>query len=419
MMAAPVHVVGAGLAGLAAALALVQAGRQVVLYEAGPVAGGRCRSYFDRSLATRIDNGNHLLLSGNRAAHAFLQRLGTRHTLAGPGTPLFPFLDLASGERWMLRLSAGRVPWWIASRRRRVPGSRVRDYFGLWRLLRPVAGTTVAALLGRSGLWRRLLEPLAVAALNTLPEQASATLFGAVVKETLLAGGAACVPAFPGQGLSESLVEPAVEQLRQAGATVAFGRRIAALEIADGRVAALFAADGPIPLDAASSVVLAVPPWVATDLVAGLVAPDQFESILNIHFRPPETPQVPWREAGFIGLIGGTAQWVFVKSDVVSVTISAANAMVDRPAEDIAAAVWSDVRAACGLAGAMPRWRVVKERRATFAATEAQDRRRPGPRTALRNLVLAGDWVATGLPATIEGAIRSGNTAAAIILSGS
>ena len=418
-MSAEVHVVGAGLAGLAAALALVQAGRPVALHEAGPVAGGRCRSYFDRALATRIDNGNHLLLSGNRSAHAYLQRLGTRHTLTGPGRPMFPFLDLASGERWMLGLSAGRLPWWIGFRRRRVPGTRMRDYLGLWRLLRPGAGITVAALLGNSRLWRRLLEPLAVAALNTLPEQASATLFAAVVRETLLAGGAACVPAFPGQGLSESLIDPAVDLLREAGATVAFGRRIAALEIEDGRVAVLWTPDGPIRLGAATSVVLAVPPWVAADLIPGLVAPDHFEAILNIHFRLAQSPAVPWSEAGFIGLIGGTAQWVFVKSDVVSVTISAANAMVDRAAEEIAAAVWPDVSTACGLSGEMPRWRVVKERRATFAATEAQDRRRPGQRTAFRNLVLAGDWVATGLPATIEGAIRSGNSAAAIILSGS
>jgi squalene-associated FAD-dependent desaturase len=418
-MSAEVHVVGAGLAGLTAALALMQAGRSVALYEAGPVAGGRCRSYFDRALAARIDNGNHLLLSGNRSAHRYLQRLGTRHTLTGPGRPLFPFLDLTSGEHWMLRLSSGRLPWWIGFRQRRIPGTRMADYLGLWRLLRPTAGTTVTALMGKSRLWRRLLEPLAVAALNTLPEQASATLFAAVVRETLLAGGAACIPAFPGQGLSESLIDPAVELLRVGGVAVAFGRRIAALEVEGGRVTALYTPDGPIVIAPGSWVVLAVPPWVAADLVPDLVAPDQFEAILNIHFRLPRSPCVPWSEAGFIGLIGGVAQWVFVKSDIVSVTISAANSMVDRAAEDIAAAVWPDVRSACGLSGEIPRWRVVKERRATFAATEAQDRRRPGQRTIFTNLVLAGDWVATGLPATIEGAIRSGDTAAAIVLSGS
>jgi hypothetical protein len=155
-------------------------------------------------------------------------------------------------------------------------------------------------------------------------------------------------------------------------------------------------------------VVLAVPPWVATALLPDLTAPDAFEAILNIHFRVAADPG----EAGFVGLVGGTAEWVFVKPDHVSVTISAANRMVDRPAETIAAAVWPDVRTALGLEGEMPPYRVVKERRATFAATAVQERLRPGARTTLANLVLAGDWTATGLPATIEGAIRSGRNAA-------
>ena len=117
-------------------------------------------------------------------------------------------------------------------------------------------------------------------------------------------------------------------------------------------------------------------------------------------------------EAGFIGLVRGTAEWVFVKPGHVSVTISAANRMVDQPAEAIAGAVWPDVRMALGLEGEIPPYRVVKERRATFAATAAQERLRPAARTGLENLVLAGDWTATGLPATIEGAIRSGQSAA-------
>jgi squalene-associated FAD-dependent desaturase len=413
-----VHVIGAGLAGLAAALALLEVGRQVQLYEAGPVAGGRCRSYFDRGLSTRIDNGNHLLLSGNRAAHAYLNRLSVGHTLAGPGEPCFPFLDLATGERWSVRPNLGRVPWWVFDRKRRVPGTRRRDYLVLLSLRRRLAaGVTVAALLGKSRLWRRLLEPLAIAALNTLPAEASAKLFAAVARESLLAGGAACIPAFPRHGLSESLVDPAIERLQTGGATVSFGRRVGALMIEGGRLAGLGTADGPIPLGADDSVVLAVPPWVAADLLPGLWAPNAFESILNIHFRFASPIEVAWGSAGFIGLIGGTAEWVFVKSDIVSVTISAANRMVDRPAEDIAAAVWQDVRTACGVGKAMPPWRVIKERRATFAATDEQERRRPGARTPIANLLLAGDWTATGLPATIEGAIRSGNTAAGIILS--
>jgi hypothetical protein len=188
------------------------------------------------------------------------------------------------------------------------------------------------------------------------------------------------------------------------------------LRVESGRVVTLETLDGPLPVAADEAVVLAVPAWVATDLLPGLKAPDAFESILNIHFRCDAAPSGAWGRAGFLGLVGGTAEWVFLKPGVVSATVSAANRLVDQPADAIAALIWPDVRRAFDLPEPMPPVRVVKEKRATFAATAAQDARRPNARTALSNLALAGDWTATGLPATIEGAIRSGRAAAESLL---
>jgi squalene-associated FAD-dependent desaturase len=409
LIASHVHVIGAGLAGLSAAVALSEAGRTVTVLEAGPAAGGRCRSYFDRELGLRIDNGNHLLLSGNRATFGYLDTIGALQTLAMPDQPAFPFMDVSNGLTWTLRPNLGRIPWWVLSRKRRAPGTHATDYLALRRLMRLTSDATVAASLRRDTFYRRLIEPLAIAALNTPPDVALARLLGAVVRETLLRGGSACIPAFPREGLSESLVDPAVTWLQARGNDVLYGQRVVALRVAGGRVTALHTTDGPLPVEA---VVLAVPPWVAADLLPGLVAPDEFQAILNVHFRVDADPG----PAGFVGLIGGTAEWVFVKRGHVSVTISAANCMVDQGADAIAAAVWPDVQAALDLKGPLPPCRVVKERRATFAATAAQERLRPGPRTELANLALAGDWTATGLPATIEGAIRSGRTAAEVLL---
>jgi len=407
-----VHVIGAGLAGLSAALVLADAGRPVTLHEAGPQAGGRCRSYFDRELGCVVDNGNHLLLSGNRAVFAYIDRIGARDTLGGPGEAFFPFLDPRSGERWTVRPSAGRLPWWIFSPTRRVPGTQPLDYFSLLRLRLARAHSTVASVLPHGVLYERLLEPLAIAALNTRPEVGLASLLAAVVRETLMQGGAACVPWFPRASLAASLVDPALDALRATGATVRLGQRIAALRIAGNRVTELGTSFGPSPVAPGEAVVLAVPPSVAAGLIPGLRSPDAFEAILNVHFRA----EADGGKAGFIGLVGGVAEWVFAKPGHVSVTISAANRMVDQPGEAIAAAVWPDVRAALGLSGAMPTWRVVKEKRATFAATAEQERLRPAARTGLVNLALAGDWTATGLPGTIEGAIRSGRTAAELLL---
>jgi uncharacterized protein with NAD-binding domain and iron-sulfur cluster len=114
-----------------------------------------------------------------------------------------------------------------------------------------------------------------------------------------------------------------------------------------------------------------------------------------------------------MGLVGGAAEWVFRKHEVVSVTVSAADSLVDRPADELATTLWRDVAAAYRLPEQpVPTCRIVKERRATFRATPAQLRKRPTTKTRWNNLLLAGDYVDTGLPATIEGAIRSGLAAA-------
>lgn len=407
-----VHVIGAGLAGLSAATSLAARGASVVLYEAAKWGGGRCRSYDDLQLGCRIDNGNHLLLSGNLSTKAYLDRIGAAETMTGPPQAVFPFIDLVSGAYWALRLNQGTLPWWVLRRNRRVPDTRARDYLALRRLQKVGPDDLVADLLGDLGhLYERLLEPLAIAALNTKPAVAAAAPLAAVVAESIVRGGAASMPRYPAIGLSESFVDPALAFLRDHRVELRFGARIAGLTISDDRVTGLVGPQIDEIVAPNDRVVLATPPWVAADLVTGLVVPDQFESILNLHFRAG----IDSGPAGFYGLIGGVAEWVFEKTEVVSVTISAANDRLDTDTDTLAAEVWADLRRGFGLPRTMPPYRVVREKRATFAATPAQLARRPGPRTRLNNLFLAGDYTATTLPSTIEGAIRSGETAAGLI----
>ena len=412
-MTSRVHVIGGGLAGLAAALDLTEAGRAVTLYEAGPACGGRCRSYFARELGCRIDNGNHLLLSGNTAAMRYLDRLGTRFTLGGPGAPVFPFIDITTGLRWTVRPNFGRLPLWIFRSGHGVPGARLGDYLKLLKLRTAGPDATVAGVLGDSVLFRRLIAPLAIAALNTPTEQGSARLFWAVIAESLARGGGQCIPLFPREGLSESFVDPALALLRERGAEILTGHRVAAIATTGGRVTALETGGATRPLDAQDQVVLAAPAPVAAQLIPGLRAPDSFESIINLHFRYEADPG----EAGFIGLLGSVAEWIFIKPGVVSVTISAANRLSDRDSQPLVEEIWREIGVALNLVAQLPQWRLIREKRATFAATPAQQMRRPSATNTLRNLVLAGDWTDTGLPATIEGAIRSGFAAAQKLLS--
>src|SRR5262245_59241741 len=202
-----IHVVGAGLAGLAAALRLADAGARVALHEAAGQAGGRCRSYHDSALGMMIDNGNHLVLSGNHATLAYLARIGAAEKLVGPAEPEFPFVDLANNERWVLRPSPGRAPWWIFDKTRRVPGTRAMDYPKILRLITAGADATVESVVDRdSVLYRRLWRPLLLAALNTDPAEGSARLAARIVRETLLACGKNSRPLIAAGGLSEAFV---------------------------------------------------------------------------------------------------------------------------------------------------------------------------------------------------------------------
>jgi squalene-associated FAD-dependent desaturase len=406
------HIVGAGLAGLSCAIKLAQAGRRVALYEAARMAGGRCRSYYDSTLDLTIDNGNHLLLSGNAAARDYTARIGAADALVGPEQCMFEFIDMRDGERWRLRPNASRLPWWIFVSSRRVPGTRPADYLGAARLLRAKEGATIGETMDCSGpLYERLWGPVLLSALNTEPREASATLAGAVLRETLAAGGAACRPMVAKDGLGPAFIDPALKELRELGVHVRFGARLRGIDFVGERAVRLNFGEEAVELGEADSLVLAVPPWSAAELVPGLVAPDEFRAILNAHFKVPS----PEGQPTLLGMVGSLSEWLFAFDDRLSVTISGADRLMEEPAEDLARRIWDEVAAVTGLGPELPRWRIVKEKRATFAATPSQQARRPGAKTQWRNLLLAGDWTATGLPATIEGSIRSGYRAADLL----
>ena len=261
-------------------------------------------------------------------------------------------------------------------------------------------------------LYQRLVQPLLLAALNVDPPEGSAGLAGAIVRETLLAGGQACRPLIARDGLSSVLIEPAIKLLQDKGATIRFGHELREFvmtrrpcrrtEIRRRRHCGC----------ADDVVVLAVPPRPAASLLPGLKTPTKFRAIVNAHFRfdPPSGraghPRRRRRPGGMAvcvpaAAVGHHQQW--------------------RPAGRYAArGTRAGDLAGClqgrGRQGELPPWQIVRERRATFEATPEQNALRPGPVTALKNLFLAGDWTDTGLPATIEGSVRSGDRAADLAL---
>jgi hydroxysqualene dehydroxylase len=408
------HIIGAGLAGLSAAVRLAERGQPVRVYEAAGQAGGRCRSYYDASFGAMLDNGNHLLLSGNDAAMRYLALIGGAGKLTAPDRADFAFADLKTGERWTLKISDGRWPSWLFSPARRAPGTMPLDYLAAAPLMWAGSKKTVTDVLSdRSALYERLWQPLMLAALNTDPHEGSARLAGAVMRNTLAKGGAACRP-IVAEGLSSAFIDPALSYLSERGGAVEFGKRCREIAFEGGRVYGLKFGDGETPVGEGESVILGAPPHVAQSLVPGLQAPTEFRSILNAHYRIDPLPHFP----PILGLIHGTVEWIFAFPGRISITVSGADRLIDRPREELAADLWRDVASATGLPANLPPWQIVKEKRATFAASPEQDLLRPQTKTKWRNLFLAGDWIQTDLPATIEGAIRSGERAARLAVRG-
>ncbi len=288
---AQAHVIGAGLAGLSSAIRLAQRGWTVTVYEAAGQAGGRARSYFDEQLGCRIDNGNHLLLSGNRSAMRYIDTIGARDGLICAPEAAIPFVDLQSGERWILRINRGVIPWWIFSRRRRVAGTRATDYLGGGRLA--FAGQKTVAMMfgGTQPLFTRFWDPLTVAVLNTASTEAAARLLWPVMRETLGRGGGHARPCVVRHGLSETLIDPALQWLADHQVTVKFNARVRELVRGEAepcrRIERFQAGSDTIELGPADRLVLAVTP----------VSSDPFVPTSRRRTKPgpSSTPTTGWR----------------------------------------------------------------------------------------------------------------------------
>jgi len=402
-----VHVVGAGFSGLSAAVRLAAtANADIVVHESAEQAGGRRRSFFDEAMAMTLDCGHDLALSSWRSAWAAIEAVGARAQWREVAPDGVAFADMASGERWTLRPNAGPFPWWVFAPRRRAPRTRLKDYWPAAWLGRAPASALLSDYAPTGGpAAERLWRPFALGALNTDFERASARLAGAALSETRFGRAR---PLMPVHGLARAFVEPAVKALRRRDVAVRFGRRLAALDLTGERVAGLEFEHDRVDLAPGDAVILATPAWVAAALMPGLSAPQEFNGAITAHFAispPPGAPPI-------LGVVNGAFHWMFCRDDRISAAIKDADALMESPLEKLAADLWRDVAALTGLSDAIPAWRIVRRKRATFAATPEQDALRPSCETPWRNLFLAGAYVQNGLPDGLESAVRSGGLAA-------
>lgn len=436
-------VVGAGFAGLSAATALAERGARVLVLEARPTLGGRATAFTDPSTGERVDNGQHVLFGCYDETFRFLRRIGAESNVRLQSRLTVDIVDREG--RWSrlacpalpspLHLLVGLMSWKAIGWRDRMAALRMH---GAMRATAqgasPRESETVRQWLERYGQTPRLIEllwePLAVAALNQSIDSAAAASFLSVLERMFSGDPRGAALALPLKPLDELYAHPARDYIEQHGGSVRTGA-VARIDCS---------ADGARSGDTALSVVVKGERMIARPVICAVpwhALPDVFperplalqpilEAAANTGASPIVTVNL-WfdrvvTERTLVGLPGRTFHWVFDKRAVfgeqashLSLVSSGAEEVVSRSNEDLIALAVSEVRDALPAArsASLVRGVVVREKRASFSVAPGQPKRPPAS-TGVPGLFLAGDWIDTGLPATIEGAVASGHTAASL-----
>jgi squalene-associated FAD-dependent desaturase len=453
-LAADVVVIGAGCAGLSAAVKLAGEGLKVIVAERAPRPGGRASTFVDRVTGERVDNGQHVLFGCYRATYEFLREIGSAH-LAPLDSSLSVATSDASGRAFVLRCPPLPPPWHLVAGALRWGAVPLRDRLSVLRFTRLLfdvrrrgaeaaardvdPSITVAEWLHQQGqsseMCRWLWAPLVFAALNQSPEDAAAASFVRVLGEMFGPRAADSAVGLPRTPLEDLIAKPAIAFIEARGGRVLL-RSPARVAIDDGRIREVRVGTELVKAD----VVISAVPWHAlesvlqdVDLKNGLG--DVLEHAQNMRSMPIVTANL-WFDrpvfdratmpAGFLGYVGGTVQWFFDRRAIlgesassIAAVVSGAGGIVTADNATIAAIAERDLRAALPLArdARVVRSLILREPRATFSLAPGQPTR-PATRTRVPGLYLAGDWIDTSLPATIESAVVSGHRAAEAVLSG-
>jgi zeta-carotene desaturase len=435
-------IIGGGFAGLAAGVSLAGAGRRVRLLEQKPHLGGRARSFRDPTWGAIVDNGQHILMGAYHETIRFLTTIGTLDSIHFQPRLAVSFLE-RGGRLTKLDCPSLPAPWHLlvgVARSDSFTWRERREVVRLGRALqsrKPHSPSTNKlsveewlAHLGQSeSLRRNFWDLFSIAAMNEDPRRAAARLFERVLRLALFTSPSDSCIGIPRVGLSDCYTEAARAYIAERGGAIELSRGVAALLVADGLCRGVRLVDGTI-LEAAA-VISAVPWFEFVKLLPGdsLRSEPFFTRILALCPAPIISIYLwfdrPITDLDFIGLRGTTAQWLFNRAAIpgagenaVALVLSGAHAHIGRSKENLLGLGIRELKELFPAAreARLVHSLVIKERFATFSPALGTDEIRPPAKTPIRGLYLAGDWTATGLPATIEGAVRSGYAAANQVL---
>ena len=437
-----VLIIGGGFSGLAAGVALAEEGRGVRLLEQKPHLGGRARSFLDPATGSVVDNGQHIIMGCYHSTIHFLSTIGTLDRIRFQQRLTVRFLD-RNGRLTALQCPGLPSPWHVLLGVLRSGSFSFKHKLEVLRLGRSLQWAramdrgleklSVREWLTRLGqsesLQRNFWDLLCIAALNEDPSRANAGLFERVLQLALFSSPADSRIGIARVGLSEVYVDAATAYIRARGGRVECSRSVASLLVSEGQCRGVRLSSGE-EIEA-ESVLSAVPSFQLAGLLPGELL--RFEPFFApvISLRPAPIISInlwfdrPITELDFVGLRGTTIQWLFNKGKIlgsgenyVSLVLSGAHRHIGRGKEELLAMALRELGDLFPEAqkAKLHHALVIKERFATFSPTWEAEQLRPTARTPVRGLYLAGDWTATGLPATIESAVQSGYTAAGAIL---
>ncbi len=432
-----VLIIGGGVAGLAAAVELSAKGTRVRIIDRRQHLGGRTYSFRDEATGDIVDNGQHILMGCYHETVSYLTAIGSRHLATLQPSLRIPFADVRGGKRSTLRAAYLPAPLHVLAGLMMFSPLSPRDRLRLMKVgtellwsapwkeyaLSEMTVEHWLESLGQSENVRRYLwDVIAIGSLNEMPGTVSALPFFKVLRAAFFGKRTNASLLIPNTGLSELLVEPARRFVEQRGGSVMLGAAADSLDVKHHRVEGVTLSSGETVR--ARSVILAVPHYAAVDLLPDKEAVQRIEALetspivtINLWFDRPVMSEP------FCALLNGHVQWAFNRSALVassykgqyiSCVISGARFHIEKEKHDLVMQALDDLKAVFPKAheAVLLNTLVIKEVRATFLARPGTEAMRPGTTTAIEGLYLAGDWTDTGLPATIEGAIKSGRTAA-------
>ncbi|MBD3410335.1 MAG: hypothetical protein GF419_09040, partial [Ignavibacteriales bacterium] len=374
------------------------------------------------------DDGPHVLMGCYENALAFLDRVGASDLVERPDRLRVPFADL-EGRRHLLAAANAFYPLDLFFGLRRFTALGARDRRRILSLAARLPFLDADRLRGLSALgWLRgarqtpraieaLWEPLGLAALNRSLDAADASALAPALKKIFLGGSRAATIVLPRVPFETLYCEPTRRFLAERGGTVETNERVTRLLFEGNRAVGVETARGTMRL--ADSIILAVPAHALANVeeaerALGAVVPElRYSTIVSGYY---DFGGAPFEEP-FFGAFGARTQWAFRRPDGLATTTSDANDLADADADEIATAQLEELRRAFGAdPEAVKGYRIIKDRRATFSPDAETLAKRPPTETRLGNVFLAGDWIDTGIPATIEGAALSGERAATLLL---